>query len=179
VHESIGGGGQISVSNSATSSSSSSSSNKDHRVDDTPIEYTSFGGSAQNNNTVKSRAEQMTAHRRVRINLNLFFSLFFWFIQRRKFSETQLSLLFLSEFFFAVTPDRGCFFTASWWFAKRFGRHGRRGSSKGMLYLCSKNKKHLVPKPQNSNIPLFPFFFSSLFFHTCSTRSMTNISDAC
>jgi hypothetical protein len=107
VHESIGGGGQISVSNSATSSSSSSSSNKDHRVDDTPIEYTSFGGSAQNNNTVKSRAEQMTAHRRVRINLNLFFSLFFWFIQRRKFSETQLSLLFLSEFFF-------CSYARSW-----------------------------------------------------------------
>jgi SpoVK/Ycf46/Vps4 family AAA+-type ATPase len=72
VHESIGSG-QISISTSATSSDSSSSS-KDHRVDDTPpIEHTSFGGPAQNNDTVKSRAEQMAAHRRVRINPNLFF----------------------------------------------------------------------------------------------------------
>jgi hypothetical protein len=104
VHESIGGGGQISVSTSATSSSSSSSSNKDHRVDDTPIEYTSFGGPAQNNNTVKSRAEQMTAHRRVRINLNLpFFSLFlFGSFGEEIFLKLNfwVVLLFLSEFFF-------------------------------------------------------------------------------
>ncbi|KAN0116131.1 AAA family ATPase [Russula decolorans] len=67
VHETIGGAGHISASTSATgSSSSTSSSSKDHRVDDTPIEHTSFGGSAQNNNTVKSRAEQMATHRRLR-----------------------------------------------------------------------------------------------------------------
>jgi hypothetical protein len=92
VHESIGGGGQISVSTSATSGSSSSSSSKDHRVDDTSIEHTSFGGPAQNNNnTVKSRAEQMTAHRRVRKN------------NPNVFSETQLLgsalLLFLRRGF--------------------------------------------------------------------------------
>jgi hypothetical protein len=128
VHESIGGGGgQISVSTLAASGSSDSGSSKDHRVDDTPIEYTSFGGPAQNNNTVKSRAEQMTAHRRVRINLNLFF---FWFIQRRDFS---LKLDFwVLLWVFAAAPDRGRFFTASWWFANRFfERHGGRGSSKG------------------------------------------------
>lgn len=61
VHESIG---QISLSTSTTGGSSGSI--KDHRVDDTPIEYTSFGGPAQNNNAVKSQAEQMTAHRRLR-----------------------------------------------------------------------------------------------------------------
>jgi hypothetical protein len=77
VHETIGGAGHISASTSATgSSSSTSSSSKDHRVDDTPIEHTSFGGSAQNNNTVKSRAEQMATHRRVRINPPLSFFLF-------------------------------------------------------------------------------------------------------
>ncbi|KAI0280178.1 AAA-domain-containing protein [Russula aff. rugulosa BPL654] len=64
VHESIDGG-QISVS---TSEASSSSSSKDHRVDNTFIEHTSFGGPApsQNNDTVKSHAEQMIAHRRFR-----------------------------------------------------------------------------------------------------------------
>jgi hypothetical protein len=80
VHESIDGG-QISVS---TLEASSSSSSEDHRVDNTFIEHTSFGGPApsQNNDTVKSHAEQMIAHRRVRIkssSFSSFFPFFFFF----------------------------------------------------------------------------------------------------
>ena len=83
MHESIGGD-QISV-----STSTSSSSSKDHRVDDTPIEHTSFGGPAQNNNNaLKSREEQMTAHRRVRINKLPLFC--FGSFREEIFCETQL-----------------------------------------------------------------------------------------
>ena len=77
MHESIGGGqirAPTSVTNgSSKSSSSNNSNNNGHHVDSMPIEHTSFGGSAQDNNTVKSRAEQMAAHRRVRIKSPLFF----------------------------------------------------------------------------------------------------------
>ena len=187
MHESIGGGGgQISVSTSAatrSSSSSRSSSSKVHRVDDTPIEHTSFGGPAQNNNdTVKSRAEQVVAHRRVRIQLFLNY----W-------SETQhlgVAALFAARFIFlcialrciAVAPDCGFFFkAASWWFANRsFERHGRRGSSgssKGMFMLCSRE----APCKSPLSLSFFPFLFlfSYLFSFYCSTRSATNISDGC
>ena len=79
VHESIqvGGGHQISV-----STCSEGSSSKIHRVDNTTaIDHTSFGGPApaQSNNAVKSHAEQMIVHRRVRINPAPFFFLTFWF----------------------------------------------------------------------------------------------------
>jgi hypothetical protein len=91
VHESIGDG-PISVSTSAATSSSSSSSGKDHRVDDTAIEYTSFGGPApaqqNNNNTVKSRAEQMTAHRRVRVKSSSLF-LFSFLVQNYYFLQLR------------------------------------------------------------------------------------------
>ncbi|KAI0249217.1 P-loop containing nucleoside triphosphate hydrolase protein [Lactifluus subvellereus] len=49
---------------SATSAAASNSTSKKDRIDDAPIEYTSFGGPAQK--TVKSRAEQMAAQRRLR-----------------------------------------------------------------------------------------------------------------
>ncbi|KAI9462642.1 AAA-domain-containing protein [Russula earlei] len=58
VHASVG-----EVSASAASSNSSGGRGKDHD-DDMPIEYMSFGGPPQN--TVKSRAEQMAAQRRLR-----------------------------------------------------------------------------------------------------------------
>ena len=167
MHESIGGG-QISVSTSPTNSSSSIG--KDDRVDDTPIEHTSFGGPAQNN-TVKSHAEQMVEHRRVRI-----IRLCFWSIQRNIFflklnfgfcSTTISGLLFL-----AVTPDRG-FFTAS--FADRSKRYSQ-GLSKGMLF-SSGNKRNPA---RNSNITSFLLLLSHFLLRTiCSKRSVTNISDAC
>jgi peroxin-1 len=63
VHESVG---EVTAS-SAAAASNNSTRNKNH-VEDPPIEYTSFGGPSQN--TVKSRAEQMAAQRRV-INVSL------------------------------------------------------------------------------------------------------------
>lgn len=157
MHENIGRG-QISVSTlpATATATSSGGSSKDHLIDDTSIEYTSFGGPAQNNDAVMSRAEQMSAHRRVRINP-------LFFLRKIRFSETQLlgpatlfagavSVLFFFFFFFAVAPDCG-FFTASWWFANRFfGRHGRRGSSKGMfMFMFYVEASCLLPKPQNYN----------------------------
>lgn len=73
MHDNIGGG-QFSVSTLPDTSSGGmgSGSSKDHLIDDTSIEYTSFGGPAQNNDAVKSRAEQMSAHRRVRIKPRFF-----------------------------------------------------------------------------------------------------------
>ena len=67
VHASVGEG-------PATSAASSNNISKTDRVDDTPIEYTFFGGPAQK--TVKSRAEQMAAQRRVNKQFALFFSSF-------------------------------------------------------------------------------------------------------
>ena len=67
VHASVGEG-------PATSAASSNNTSKTDRVDDTPIEYTSFGGPAQK--MVKSRAEQMAAQRRVNKQFALFFSSF-------------------------------------------------------------------------------------------------------
>lgn len=96
MHESIGGG-QISAPTSATNSSSSSNNNNnEHRVDDMPIEHTSFGGSAQDNNTAKSLAEQMAAHRRVRIN----FPLYLFFLARRKILNFKLNGRSALFFFF-------------------------------------------------------------------------------
>jgi len=61
VHASVG---EISASATLRSGGDSSSSNSKDHDDDVPIEYTSFGGPAQN--TVKSRAEQIAMQRRVR-----------------------------------------------------------------------------------------------------------------
>jgi peroxin-1 len=67
VHASVG---DVLTSAPSGSGGDGSSSNNN---DDIPIEYTSFGGPAQN--TVKSRAEQMVMQRRVR-KINSFFSFF-------------------------------------------------------------------------------------------------------
>lgn len=64
VHASVGD-----VLTSAPSGSGGDGSGSNNN-DDIPIEYTSFGGPAQN--TVKSRAEQMAMQRRVR-KINSFF----------------------------------------------------------------------------------------------------------
>jgi peroxin-1 len=64
VHASVG---EISASAALGSGGDDSSNTKD-RDNDIPIQYTSFGGPAQN--TVKSRAEQMAMQRRVRRYLN-------------------------------------------------------------------------------------------------------------
>jgi peroxin-1 len=65
VHASVG---EISASAALGSGGDDSSSNIKDRDNDILIEYTSFGGPAQN--TVKSRAEQMAMQRRVRRYLN-------------------------------------------------------------------------------------------------------------
>jgi peroxin-1 len=67
VHASVG---EISASAALGSGGDDSSNTKD-RDNDIPIEYTSFGGLAQD--TVKSRAEQMAMQRRVRRYLITFF----------------------------------------------------------------------------------------------------------
>jgi peroxin-1 len=67
VHASVG-----EVSASAVPSGSGGSNNKSRsRIDDAPLEYTSFGGPAQN--AVKSRAEQMAMQRRVKDTHQLLF----------------------------------------------------------------------------------------------------------
>jgi peroxin-1 len=58
VHASVG---EVLISAPSSNGGDGSSSNSN---DDSPMEYTTFGGSAQN--TVKSRAEQMAMQRRVR-----------------------------------------------------------------------------------------------------------------
>jgi len=60
VHASVG---EALASSASSSVGDGSSSNNKDRVDDIPIEYTSFGGPAHN--TVKSRAEQMAMQRRL------------------------------------------------------------------------------------------------------------------
>jgi peroxin-1 len=60
VHASVG---EALASSASSSVGDGSSSNNKDRVDDIPIEYTSFGGPAHN--AVKSRAEQMAMQRRV------------------------------------------------------------------------------------------------------------------
>jgi peroxin-1 len=67
VHASVGEG----PATSAAAAAASNNTSKTDRVDDTPIEYTSFGGPAQK--TVKSRAEQMAVQRRVNKQFAFFF----------------------------------------------------------------------------------------------------------
>lgn len=148
VHENIGGG-QISVSTLPATATGSSGSSKDHLVDDTSIEYTSFGGPAQNNDAVKSRAEQMSAHRRVRIKPLL---------RKTQSSETQLlgpATLFAARFLFSLFFFGSC--ARSWllhsvvvvreqilrmsWSTRIVQRY---------IYVCVE-ASCLLPKPQNSN----------------------------